>query len=68
VGLENSFFSIFDQILKQLNDVESIEQHHLHLSNKDCLTAFTAYLVCFISTVNVRSKKKERKEAFLDRR
>jgi hypothetical protein len=34
--------------------------------NIDCLTARTACLVCFISTVNGRSKK--RKEAFLELR
>ncbi len=38
---------------------------HRHLSNIDCLMARTACLVCFISTVNGRSKK-ERKEAYLD--
>ena len=31
---------------------------HRHLSNKDCLTARSACLVCFISTVNGRSKKR----------
>ncbi len=36
---------------------------HRHLSNIDCLMACTACLVCFISTVNGRSKKK-RKEAY----
>ena len=30
-----------------------------HLSNIDCLMAHTACLVCFISTVNGRSKKGE---------
>ncbi len=30
-----------------------------HLTNKDCLMARTACLVCFISTVNGCSKKKE---------
>ena len=36
---------------------------HRHLSNIDCLTAHTACLVCFISTVNGGSnKKKKRKE------
>jgi hypothetical protein len=30
---------------------------HRHLSNIDCLMARTACLVCFISTVNGRSKK-----------
>jgi hypothetical protein len=32
---------------------------HRHLSNIDCLTAHTACLVCFISTVNGCSKKKK---------
>ena len=35
---------------------------HRHLSNRDCLLMHTACLVCFISTVNGRSKK--RKEAY----
>jgi len=30
---------------------------HLNLSNIDCLMVCTACLVCFISTVNGRSKK-----------
>jgi hypothetical protein len=33
---------------------------HRHLSNIDCLMAHTACLVCFISTINGRSKKKKR--------
>jgi len=38
---------------------------HRHLRNIDCLTARTACLVCFISTVNSRSKRKrKRKEAY----
>jgi hypothetical protein len=32
--------------------------HHRHLSNIDCLMAHTTCLVCFISTVNGRSKKR----------
>jgi hypothetical protein len=32
---------------------------HRHLSNIDCLMAHTACLVCFISNVNGRSKKKK---------
>ncbi len=32
-----------------------------HLSNIDCLMACTACLVCFISTVNVHTKKKKKK-------
>ncbi len=35
--------------------------HHRHLSNIDCLMAHTACLVCFISTVNGRSKKIKKK-------
>jgi len=35
--------------------------NHRHLSNIDCLTAHMACLVCFISTVNGRSKKKRKK-------
>jgi len=35
--------------------------YHRHLSNIDCLKARTACLVCFISTVNGRSKKEEKK-------
>ncbi len=31
---------------------------HRHLSNIDCLTAHTACLVCFISTVNGHNKNK----------
>ncbi len=33
--------------------------YHRHLSSIDCLMACTACLVCFISTVNGRNKKKE---------
>jgi hypothetical protein len=40
----------------------ALRSDHRHLSNIDCLTARTACLVCFISTVNGRSKK--RKEAY----
>ncbi len=36
-----------------------IERSHRHLSNTDCLMVHTACLVCFISTVNGRSKKRE---------
>jgi len=35
---------------------------HRHLSNIDCLMAHTTYLVCFISTVNGRSKKDKKEE------
>ncbi len=37
--------------------------NHRHLSNIDCLMARTVCLVCFISTVNGRSKKKKEEEA-----
>ncbi len=36
-----------------------LPQTHRHLSNIDCLMAHTACLVCFISTVNGRSKKEQ---------
>ncbi len=39
-----------------------MELHHRHLRNIDCLTACSAYLVCFISTVNGCSKKKKEKK------
>jgi hypothetical protein len=35
---------------------------HRHQSNIDCLMARTACLVCFISTVNGRSKKIKKEE------
>jgi hypothetical protein len=37
-----------------------IRETHRHLSNIDCLTAHTAWLICFISTVNGHSKKRSR--------
>ncbi len=37
---------------------DKLSPDHRHLSNIYCLTAHTACLVCFISTVNGRSKKK----------
>jgi hypothetical protein len=40
----------------------SVVYEHRHLSNIDCLTADTACLVCFISTVHGHSKKKRKKE------
>jgi hypothetical protein len=46
-----------------INPNSTDNQDHRHLSNIDCLTARTACLVCFISTVNGCSKKK-RKEAY----
>ncbi len=36
-----------------------VMQSHRHLSNIDCLMVHTACLVCFISTVNERSKQRE---------
>ncbi len=36
---------------------------HRHLSNIDCLMAHPACLVCLISTVNDRTKKKEEKRS-----
>ncbi len=38
---------------------------HRHLKNIDCLTARTACLVCFISTVNGHSKKKKEKKPIM---
>jgi hypothetical protein len=38
-----------------------IKCNHRHLSKKDCLMARTASLVCFISTVNGRSKRRRRR-------
>jgi len=43
-----------DQIHRHLSNLDSA---HRHLSNIDCLMTHTACLVCFISTVNGRSKK-----------
>jgi hypothetical protein len=37
---------------------ETMRLTNRHLSNIDCLLARTACLVCFISTVNARSKKR----------
>ncbi len=37
---------------------------HRHLSNIDCLMAHIAFLVCFISTFNCRSKKGKEMEPF----
>ena len=37
----------------------SVGMIHRHLSNIDCLKARTACLLCFISTVNGRNKKKK---------
>ncbi len=39
----------------------SIDRVHRHLRNIDCLTEHTACLVCFISTVNGRSKKRKKR-------
>ncbi len=38
---------------------------HKHLRNIDCLTACTPCLVCFIGTVNGRSKKKKEKKPIM---
>ncbi len=38
-----------------------IDITHRHLSNIDCLMACTTCLVCFISTVNGRSEKKNKR-------
>ncbi len=38
---------------------------HRHLRNIDCIMARTACLVCFISTVNGRSKKKKEKNPIM---
>ncbi len=43
----------------------NVRVSHRHLRNIGCLTVHTACLVCFISTVNGRSKK-ERKEAYYE--
>jgi hypothetical protein len=37
-------------------------RNHRHLSNIDCLMARTTFLVCFISTVNCRSKQKRKRK------
>ena len=50
----------FDLVLKHCK-VSLAASFHRHLSNIDCLMARTACLVCFISTVNGRSKKKKKK-------
>ncbi len=51
------------QSLVNYSRYRDIGQLHGHLRNIDCLTARTACLVCFISTVKGCSKK-ERKEAY----
>jgi hypothetical protein len=38
---------------------------HRHPRNIDCLMTLTAWLVCFISTVNSRSKKKKEKKPIM---
>ncbi len=47
------------QLWKQQIEEKKMTTHHRHLSNIDCFMAHTACLVCFISTVNGRSKKGE---------
>jgi hypothetical protein len=52
---------LFVAVVKlKINKVSSI---HRHLSNIDCLSVNTSCLVCFICTINGRSKNK-RKEAY----
>jgi hypothetical protein len=46
--------------------MEKMWFYHRHLSNIDRLMSHTTCLVCFISTFNGRSKKKEKKENALD--
>ncbi len=40
---------------------QRVIETHRHLRNIDCLMAHTACLVCFISTVNSRSKKRKKR-------
>jgi hypothetical protein len=47
------------------DDQGGLSKDHRHLSNIDCIMMYTTCLVCFISTVNGRSKK-DKKEAYLD--
>jgi hypothetical protein len=58
--------SLLGQFVRHEENTE-LEPYHRHLRNIECLTAHTACLVCFMSTVNGRSKK-ERKEAYYERR
>jgi hypothetical protein len=46
-------------------DFSPMRNVHRHLRIKDCLTAHTACLVCFISTVNGHCNKKEKKRRSL---
>ena len=48
------------QSILETFDIYDFNQHlyHRHLSDIDCLTAWTACLVCFISTFNGHSKKR----------
>jgi hypothetical protein len=41
--------------------IATVQSTHRHLRNIDCLTAHTACLVCFISTVNSRSKQRKKR-------
>jgi hypothetical protein len=45
--------------------VNCLYRNHRHRNNIDCLMAHTACLVCFISTVNGRSKKLKKKRRSL---
>ncbi len=57
--LQTLTFVLIDHVeKKQLwKQLKKMTTHHRHLSNIDCFMAHTACLVCFISTVNGRSKK-----------
>ncbi len=46
-----------DYMVSYLN----VWKDHRHLRNEDCSTARTACLVCFISTVNSSSKKRNKR-------
>jgi hypothetical protein len=52
------FLCLYDVFSQHLSRLDS---NHRHLSDIDCLMARTACLVCFISTVNGRSKKQQGK-------
>jgi hypothetical protein len=56
-----SLDSHYNNINALMSKVEAMLHYdHRHVSNTDCLKARTACLVCFISTVNGRSKKKKK--------
>jgi hypothetical protein len=46
---------------QQIHSMLSVSFKHRHIRIIDCLTAHTACLVCFISTVNGHNKKEEKK-------